>query len=79
MFEHDWTKESVRPIVEACLGQFGAARCMFGSNFPVDSLYSDYRTIVEAYESLVPEDAKLAVFEDTAAAFYGFGKMLGDP
>ncbi len=78
MFEHDWTKESVRPIVEACLDQFGAARCMFGSNFPVDSLYSDYRTIVEAYESLVTDEAKLAVFGDTAAAFYGLGKVAGD-
>ena len=79
MFEHDWTKDSVRPIVEACLEQFGAARCMFGSNFPVDSLYSDYRAIVEAYEHLVPDEAKLAVFEETAAAFYGLGKVPGDP
>ena len=79
MFEHDWTKESVRPIVEACLEQFGTARCMFGSNFPVDSLYSDYRAIVQTYESLVPDEAKLSVFGDTAASFYGFGKMLGDP
>ena len=78
MFEHDWTKESVRPVVEACLDQFGAARCMFGSNFPVDSLYSDYRAIVEAYESLVPDEAKPAVFGATAAAFYGFGELRGD-
>ena len=78
MFEHDWTKESVRPIVEACLEQFGTTRCMFGSNFPVDSLYSDYRTIVEAYESLVPDDAQLAVFGGTATAFYGFGETPGD-
>ena len=78
MFEHDWTTESVRPVVEACLEQFGAARCMFGSNFPVDSLYSDYRAIVDAYESLVPDEAKLAVFGGTAAAFYGFGETWGE-
>lgn len=78
MFEHDWTKESVRPIVETCLEQFGAAKCMFGSNFPVDSLYSDYRAIVEAYESLVPDDVQLAVFGDTAAAFYGFSETPSD-
>ena len=78
MFENDWTPESVRPVVEACLEQFGATRCMFGSNFPVDSLYSDYRAIVGAYESLVPDDAQLAVFGDTAAAFYGFGELHGD-
>ncbi|MXY33839.1 MAG: amidohydrolase family protein, partial [Boseongicola sp. SB0664_bin_43] len=79
MFEHDWTRESVRPVVEVCLEQFGAARCMFGSNFPVDSLYSDYRAIVEAYECLVPDEARLAVFGDTAAAFYGLGEMRSGP
>ncbi len=79
MFEHDWTAESVRPVVETCLAQFGATRCMFGSNFPVDSLYSNYRAIVEAFESLVPDKAHLAVFGDTAAAFYGFGEMRRVP
>ncbi|MYH57355.1 MAG: amidohydrolase family protein [Boseongicola sp. SB0675_bin_26] len=78
MFEHDWTRDSVRPVVEACLGQFGMTRCMFGSNFPVDSLYSDYGAIVEAYETLVPGEAHLAVFGDTAAAFYGFVETRGD-
>ncbi len=70
MFDHDWTTDSIRPIVKTCLDQFGAGRCMFGSNFPVDSLSSDYATLVEAYEALVPEDAKAAVFGGTAARFY---------
>ena len=70
MFEHDWTTDSIRPIVETCLDQFGAARCMFGSNFPVDSLYSDYATVLAAYDALVPADFQPAVFRDTAARFY---------
>lgn len=78
MFEHDWTRDSVRPVVAACLEQFGAARCMFGSNFPVDSLYSDYRAFVDAYESLVPDQAHSAVFGGTASAFYGLGEMRDD-
>jgi len=72
MFDHSWTVESIRPIVETCLDQFGPDRCMFGSNFPVDSLYSDYRTLIRAYEAILPDSARQAVFEDTAARFYGF-------
>ena len=45
MFQHDWTTEDFRPLVETCLDQFGDTSCMFGSNFPVDSLYSDYTTL----------------------------------
>lgn len=70
MFEHDWTPQSIRPIVETCLEQFGPERCMFGSNFPVDSLSSTYARIVEAYESLVPDDAQQALFGETAYHFY---------
>jgi len=73
MFDHDWTAEKIAPIVETCLALFGPERCMFGSNFPVDSLSSDYATLVAAYESLVPEDMQSAVFGATAARFYDIG------
>lgn len=70
MFEHDWVSERFRPIVETCLDQFGPDRVMFGSNFPVDKLYSDYATLVHAYRDLVPREMQQAVFNDTAAGFY---------
>ncbi|MFW8635611.1 amidohydrolase family protein [Cribrihabitans pelagius] len=73
MFEHNWTAASIRPIVGTCLAQFGAERVMFGSNFPVDKLYSDYRTLAQACRELVPEEAHRAVFRGTAARFYGLG------
>ncbi len=71
MFDHSWTAESIRPVVETCLDQFGPDRCMFGSNFPVDSLYSDYATITRAIEKIVPVPQHAAIFHDTAAGFYG--------
>ncbi len=70
MFQHDWQVEDFRPIVETCLAQFGAERCMFGSNFPVDSLYSDYATLAQAYRTLVPETLCHNVFHQTASEFY---------
>ncbi|MCC1492964.1 amidohydrolase [Cognatishimia sp. F0-27] len=72
MFDHGWTVESIRPIVDTVLDQFGPDRVMFGSNFPVDSLSSDYATLRNAYEALIPDAAKQAVFGDTAVRFYGF-------
>ncbi len=70
MFEHDWSAESIRPIVESCLEHFSPNRCMFGSNFPVDSLTSDYQTLVDAYRNLVPQVDWPDVFGETATAFY---------
>jgi len=70
MFEHGWTTESIRSIVATCLAQFGSTRCMFGSNFPVDSLTSDYATLIAAYETLIPKDSWQSVFQHTAAEFY---------
>lgn len=70
MFQHNWTAEDFRPIIDTCLDQFGPDHCMFGSNFPVDSLYSDYATLVQAHRAIVPQEMHKAVFHDTAAAFY---------
>ncbi|MBO9402588.1 amidohydrolase family protein [Shimia sp. R9_3] len=73
MFDHDWMVDGIRPIVAECLAQFGASRVMFGSNFPVDSLSSDYETLVGAMRELVPEADHEEVFGGTAARFYGMG------
>ncbi|MDJ0858099.1 MAG: amidohydrolase family protein [Dinoroseobacter sp.] len=72
MFDHNWTVERIRPIVEICLDQFGPDRCMFGSNFPVDSLYGSYAKTREAIEMLIPKRDHAQVFGATAARFYRF-------
>lgn len=72
MFDWDWTPETIQPIVGICIDQFGPERVMFGSNFPVDSLYSDYETLLSAMTSLVPPQMHDQVFHRVAAEFYGF-------
>jgi predicted TIM-barrel fold metal-dependent hydrolase len=52
MVDHGWTVESIRPIVAATIDIFGTDRCMYASNFPVDSLYSDYGTLIRAFERI---------------------------
>ena len=70
MFDHGWTPQSFSPIIDICLDQFGPNRCMFGSNFPVDSLYSNYKTLVAAHRQIVPATSHAAVFGETAKTFY---------
>ena len=72
MFAHGWQGDDFRPITSAVFAQFGAERVMFGSNFPVDSLTSDYHQLVTAYEALIPPAWQDQVFGHTAADFYRF-------
>lgn len=74
MFDHHWTVDSIRPIVEACVEFFGSRRCMFGSNFPVDKLYSSYSNIWRAYEEIAAPlnlQDQACLFGDSACRFYG--------
>lgn len=74
MFDHTWDSATIRPIVDSCLDQFSAERCMFGSNFPVDKLYSGYAKLAKSYFEIVPKNHHKSVFSGVAQAFYGFGR-----
>lgn len=73
MVDHRWSADSIRPFVLETIEIFGADRVMFGSNFPVDRLYSTFDALYGAFESIVTgfseaEQAKL--FHDNARRFY---------
>jgi len=53
MARHDWSIGSVRGLVLAVIDAFGTERTFFGSNWPVDRLYSDYGAIVGAHRAIV--------------------------
>ena len=55
MFDPNWTAESVRPVVKTLIEAFGVTRCMFGSNFPVDSLMKDYVSIWAGFSEAVAD------------------------
>lgn len=73
MTDWRWTVESLRPLVLETIEIFDATRAMFGSNSPIDGLYSDYDTLVDAYRSITagftPEERR-AIFHDNAQRFY---------
>lgn len=70
MFDHHWRTETIKPIIDICLDQFGPNRCMFGSNFPVDKLFSDYDKLAQSYFQIIPNRIKQSVFSDVATRFY---------
>ena len=69
MCDHAWTVESFRPWVMACIEAFGAKRSFFGTNWPVDRLYSSYGDVLDAYAEIVSDfsaDEQRALFSDNA-------------
>jgi predicted TIM-barrel fold metal-dependent hydrolase len=62
-----------RPYIETCIEAFGADRCMFESNFPVDKGSYGYGEGWNAFKRLArgaSAEEKRALFHDTATRFY---------
>ena len=76
MFEKNWSAGSVQSISDEVLGQFGADRVMFGSNFPVCSLSSDFDQLIERHMAITPDAFHQKIFYDNAARFYFSGTSL---
>lgn len=73
--KENWKVSDVKPYIIHALSQFGADRCMFGSDWPVCKLahasYSTtFETVKEILKDLPPQNFQ-AVFGGTAAKFYG--------
>jgi predicted TIM-barrel fold metal-dependent hydrolase len=50
-----WTAELQRQVVLDTIALFGVERCMFASNWPVDSLVADFATIVRGFREIVSD------------------------
>jgi predicted TIM-barrel fold metal-dependent hydrolase len=57
-------------VARETLALFGADRCLFGSNFPIEKLWTAYPTLFAAFRDAVPKEARAAVFEATARRTY---------
>ena len=72
MFDKNWNADSIQPIIRHCLDQFGSKRLMFGSNFPVDSLYSSFSKLYLEISQLIPEQFHGKIFAENCRNFYQF-------
>jgi predicted TIM-barrel fold metal-dependent hydrolase len=65
-----------RPVIEQTLEFFEPARCMFGSNFPIEKLWTSYGDLLHTVQSLLSAlstSERQAIFHDTAARVYRLG------
>ncbi|MDE0113022.1 MAG: amidohydrolase family protein [Albidovulum sp.] len=61
-------------LVNETLKIFGAERCMFGSNFPIEKIWTDYGSLLESHLAAVsklPETDRHEIFSGTASRVYG--------
>ena len=72
-FIHKNDPDHIAAVVRETIEIFGPARCLFGSNFPVEKLWTQYSGLIAAYRGAIEplgEAAARAAFHDTAAKVY---------
>ena len=72
-FIHRNDPDFIADIVKQTVSIFGADRCMFGSNFPIEKLWTSYRDLVGAFRKAtanLTKKQKAQIFNDTAARVY---------
>jgi len=69
-----WTVSNNRPIVLDTIAMFGVERCMFASNFPVDSLCGTYAEIFSGFADIVADLSD----SDRHALFVGNAERVYD-
>ena len=68
-----WTIARNGPVIATAITIFGAERCMFASNFPVDGLVARYDQVFDGFLAVtadLPEMDRQALFHDTAQRIY---------
>lgn len=73
MCDNNWTVESLRPWFLSCVEIFGIDRCVLGTNWPVDKMFSSYGTLINAYKNIVSDmtDAEqIALFSGNAERLF---------
>ncbi len=75
---HKWTAESNSQVVLSLIEMFGVNRCMFASNFPVDSLCASFDDIFIGFETIVKDFSEVekdALFRTNANRIYDMGLL----
>ena len=68
-----WPEASNRIVVRDAIRIFGPERCMFASNYPVDSLVASYDRIFDGFKEFVadrPRAEQEKLFHDNAVRYY---------
>jgi predicted TIM-barrel fold metal-dependent hydrolase len=72
-FVHAYREDAVGPIIRETVAMFGAKRCLYGSNFPIEKLWTDYGSLYRTFRNAIAhlgEGEQAAILHDTAARLY---------
>lgn len=73
---------ALAPFLEHAVAVFGADRCLFASNFPIDKVSLPLSTLIEAYGIVLgdlPDDQRHRIFCANALEFYRIDSIERDP
>ncbi len=73
MYSGGITYAQARQVIRDAMQMFGAARTIYGSNYPLEKLHASYADFFGIYRRVLaeyPEAEQRAVLHDNAAAFY---------
>jgi predicted TIM-barrel fold metal-dependent hydrolase len=68
-----WTLQVNGVVIRETIGMFGVDRCMFASNFPVDSVKASWDWIYTQFKYVtagLPDEDRRKLFADNAIRFY---------
>ncbi|MEM9583060.1 MAG: amidohydrolase family protein [Pseudomonadota bacterium] len=69
-FIHKNDPAHITDQAKTALKLFGAERCLYGSNYPIEKLWTSYADLWAAHQDAVPKAQKSHVFHKTAARIY---------
>ncbi|WP_181706490.1 amidohydrolase family protein [Chthonobacter rhizosphaerae] len=72
-FVHRVDPDLVAFITRETVALFGPDRCLFGTNFPIERLWTDAGTLLRAHQDAtahLPEEARAMIFAGTATRLY---------
>lgn len=72
-FIHRCDAAAWAPVIRETVAMFGAGRCLFGSNFPIEKLWTGYGAIVDAVAGALDDctdEERDAIFYANAARIY---------
>jgi predicted TIM-barrel fold metal-dependent hydrolase len=68
-----WTVDSIRPYVLGSIDAFGLDRVVFGTNWPVDRMFSSYPDVINAYAEIIASftrDERIKMFSGNAERIF---------
>ncbi|MFC7398994.1 amidohydrolase family protein [Chelatococcus sp. GCM10030263] len=69
-FLHRLDQQHLADVIGETIDIFGPERCLWGSNFPIEKMWTDYASLLDATRAAIPESHRAAVLAQNAVRLY---------